>query len=99
MNVTSRLAKSASGRLSVPFERDVGLLLRDQIARAKLVERRAAAGRRRLHVDALDDVRRFVVHDNRARFDFFGKHGTEDTGFRIRGTGNDNPRPATSRVS
>ena len=56
------------------FERDVRLLLRDQVPRAKLVQRRAAAGRRRLHRHALDHVRRIVVIDDRARFDFFGKH-------------------------
>ena len=53
-------------------ERDVDLLLGDQVARPVLVEGGGAAGRRALHGDRLDHAGRVVVVDDVAGLDVFG---------------------------
>ncbi len=57
------------------FERDVGLLLRDEIATSEFVQRGSAARGRGLHIDGFDQHRRTVVVDDRTVFDFFCLHG------------------------
>ena len=55
---------------------EIRFLLRDNIPSTELVERRAAAGRRRLYVDGFDNVRGFVVENNGTRFGVFSEHNS-----------------------
>ena len=61
-------------RLAAP-ERDVDLLLRDQVPRPKLVERAGPPRRGRLHGNALDKTGCIAIADDAPAFDLFGKHG------------------------